>query len=274
MDAAELSPLIDQLEAQIDDLLDALEPLLSTALSHHTAPLPLLDKAKLYVLVTYAIESLLFSTLRLGGANAREHPVFKELTRVRHYFEKIKQVEASGIKRENLSLDKEAASRFVKHALAGNEKYDLERAEQQAKERAKAHIKFEQLSRKRKAADSESTSSENSERNKGSANTQHEPQPSDADQIGGMPGRKDLSSPQTKRITGTDGETGSGHTAMGSVNKVPPISTSGSQPPSGHSTVTHDPLEKPYSHQSATRGGTQQGIRKKPKVSASKGKSR
>src|SRR5579862_6445612 len=57
------------------------------------------------------------ATLRLDGVNSREHPVFKELARVRQYFEKIKQVEASGIKRENLSLDKEAANRFVKHAL-------------------------------------------------------------------------------------------------------------------------------------------------------------
>jgi exosome complex protein LRP1 len=60
MDAASLSPLLDQLEVQIDDLRDVLEPLLATALSHYAAKLPLLDKAKLYVLVTYAIESLLF----------------------------------------------------------------------------------------------------------------------------------------------------------------------------------------------------------------------
>ena len=62
MDTAELSPLLDQLELQIDDLRDALEPLLATALSHHAAKLPLLDKAKLYLLITYAIESLLFCT--------------------------------------------------------------------------------------------------------------------------------------------------------------------------------------------------------------------
>jgi exosome complex protein LRP1 len=57
---ANLTPLIDRLEVQIDDLRDALEPLLVIALSHSAAKLPLLDKAKLYVLVTYAIESLLF----------------------------------------------------------------------------------------------------------------------------------------------------------------------------------------------------------------------
>ena len=66
MDAADLSPLLDRLDVQIDDLRDALEPLLATALSHNTAKLPLLDKAKLYVLVTYAIESLLFCTY--GGS--------------------------------------------------------------------------------------------------------------------------------------------------------------------------------------------------------------
>jgi exosome complex protein LRP1 len=68
-----------------------------------------------------------------------------------------------------MTVDKAAASRFIKAGLvgyyfpasflypatpatvtnafqAGNDKYDLERAEQQAKERAKAHIRFEQTS--------------------------------------------------------------------------------------------------------------------------------
>ncbi|CAL3968376.1 unnamed protein product, partial [Diplocarpon coronariae] len=31
--------------------------------------------------------------LRLHGVNAREHPVFKELTRVKQYFDKIKAAE-------------------------------------------------------------------------------------------------------------------------------------------------------------------------------------
>jgi exosome complex protein LRP1 len=43
---------------------------------------------------------------------------------------------------------------------AGNDKYDLERAEQQAKERAKAHIKFQELSKKRKAPETEPTTDE------------------------------------------------------------------------------------------------------------------
>jgi len=60
MDTVDLVPLLEQLEDNIDDLQEVLEPLLKAALSETAAKLPLLDKAKLYVLVTYAIESILF----------------------------------------------------------------------------------------------------------------------------------------------------------------------------------------------------------------------
>lgn len=56
--------------------------------------------------------------LRLNGVNAKEHPVFRELTRVKLYFEKIKTAESTGTK-QNVTLDKAAAGRFIKHALVG-----------------------------------------------------------------------------------------------------------------------------------------------------------
>lgn len=60
MDTTDLTPLIDLLEDSIDDLEEALLPLLKGALSDTAGKLPLLDKAQLYVLVTYAVESILF----------------------------------------------------------------------------------------------------------------------------------------------------------------------------------------------------------------------
>jgi len=60
MDTSNVLSLIEQLDDEVDDLEECLEPLISTALSETSHKLPLLDKAKLYVLVTYAIESLLF----------------------------------------------------------------------------------------------------------------------------------------------------------------------------------------------------------------------
>lgn len=60
METKSILPLIEQLEGDIDDLEEALQPLLKDPLSVVTQKLPVLDKAKLYVLVTYAIESLIF----------------------------------------------------------------------------------------------------------------------------------------------------------------------------------------------------------------------
>ena len=58
--------------------------------------------------------------LRLHGEQAREHPVFQELKRVKQYFAKIKQVEFPDDEdTSKMRLDREAANRFIKHALVG-----------------------------------------------------------------------------------------------------------------------------------------------------------
>lgn len=63
MDVARAQSLVDQLEDNIDDLEESLQPILSQALSESTKKLPLLDKAKLHIVIVYAIESLLFCAL-------------------------------------------------------------------------------------------------------------------------------------------------------------------------------------------------------------------
>jgi hypothetical protein len=60
MDASNVLSLLEQLDDEIDDLEGSLAPLLNTTLAETSSKLPVLDKAKLYVLVTYAIESVLF----------------------------------------------------------------------------------------------------------------------------------------------------------------------------------------------------------------------
>ncbi|MCJ1439469.1 hypothetical protein MMC27_008863, partial [Xylographa pallens] len=132
MDTEDLISFTDQLNDDIDDLEDALRLLITGTLSDAAQRLPLLDRAKLYALTTYAIESIIFcqwpfistaarpslifeAFVRLNGINAKKHPIFPELTRVKHYFEKIKVVEFGEPKRENISLDKPAVRRFLKH---------------------------------------------------------------------------------------------------------------------------------------------------------------
>lgn len=55
-----MTPLLEQLDDDIDELEEVLEPLLGQALSVSAQKMPVMDKAKLHVLVTYTIESLLF----------------------------------------------------------------------------------------------------------------------------------------------------------------------------------------------------------------------
>lgn len=66
MDTSRVLSLIEQLDDEIDDLEEAISPLVKGPLSESASKLPLLDKAKLYVLVTYAIESILFCKFRFG----------------------------------------------------------------------------------------------------------------------------------------------------------------------------------------------------------------
>lgn len=144
MDTADLYPLVEDLTSNVDDLEESLAPLLKTALSHSTSKLPLLDKAKLYVLATYALESILFSSLRLNGVDAKSHPVFQELARVKEYFAKIKTAETGPAKRST-TLDKDAANRFIKHGLAGNDRFDRERTERMLREKSGAKRKLEDM---------------------------------------------------------------------------------------------------------------------------------
>lgn len=142
MDTANLLALLEQLDDHMDDLEEDLQPFIGQSLTKVSKNLPVMDKAKLHVLITYTLESLLFcmfqgfhwenspaiftdisaAYLRLHGIDAKQHPVFKELTRVKQYFEKIKTLETEPEQR-TMILDKAAAGRFIKHGLVSHESY-------------------------------------------------------------------------------------------------------------------------------------------------------
>ncbi|CAJ2504520.1 Uu.00g119140.m01.CDS01 [Anthostomella pinea] len=177
MDPGNILPQLERLDDEVDNLEEALQPLLNNV-SDVASKLPLLDKAKLYVLVTYSIESMLFSSLRLDGVQAKEHPVFKELIRVRQYFEKIKNIETPPPQKREQTLNKEAAIRFIRSDLSDNKEVNTKLTEMIAKERAKAALKNPQLGEKRKV--DETSSSDDSSEDAGSKETTEadvEPEP-------------------------------------------------------------------------------------------------
>ncbi|PHH70553.1 hypothetical protein CDD80_5933 [Ophiocordyceps camponoti-rufipedis] len=114
-DVKNLAPDLERLDGQLDDLEEVLSPLLE-GLDERAGRLPLLDRAKLFSLSAYAIESLLFSSLRLQGVDARNHAVFTELKRVQQYFGKIQDAEGSK-QRPTLTVNQEATARILKAGL-------------------------------------------------------------------------------------------------------------------------------------------------------------
>jgi hypothetical protein len=63
MNTAGVEDSLEQLSECLNDFQKNLQPLLTDSLAETTKKLPLLDRAQLYVLVVYAIESLLFCTI-------------------------------------------------------------------------------------------------------------------------------------------------------------------------------------------------------------------
>lgn len=143
----DLPDLVEDLEVNIDELSTVLAPLLTGPLSTTASSLPLLDKAKLNILAAYSIESLLYSSLQASGVNAKEHAIFRELARLKGYFGKIKEVEerAAAPAAPRPKVDVGAVGRFIRHGLSGNDKYDLERAERMAKEKARVQLKASRM---------------------------------------------------------------------------------------------------------------------------------
>ncbi|EGZ78421.1 hypothetical protein NEUTE2DRAFT_154832 [Neurospora tetrasperma FGSC 2509] len=166
MDVPDITPSLEKLNVDLDQLEAALKPVLGDV-GDVSSKLPLLDKAKLYVMVTYAIESILFSSLRLNGVDAKEHAIFTELTRVRQYFEKIQNIENPPQEREQ-TVNKEAAARFIRSDLADDEAIKQKLTELIAKEKAKAEAKEE----KKRAVDSSSEPTAKRPKTKGNKKTE------------------------------------------------------------------------------------------------------
>ncbi|KAH7308458.1 Sas10/Utp3/C1D family protein [Stachybotrys elegans] len=135
----DISRDLGKLEAQLENLEESLGPLLGNV-DEMASQLPLLDKAKLFSLIAYSIESLLFSSLRLQGTDAQNHAVFTELKRVQQYFAKIKAAEEPEVQR-TMTVNKEAAARVLKADLSDNKTISSKLAEKIAEERAKALLK-------------------------------------------------------------------------------------------------------------------------------------
>ncbi|KAI0684769.1 hypothetical protein BC835DRAFT_1388170 [Cytidiella melzeri] len=111
-----VSAKISALEESLDELEAQLEPLFAQTLSETIVGLENIQQAKLQVALPYLVYDLIFIYLKTKGVDPKTHPVIAELDRVRQYFGKIKDAEDPA--KRKLAVDKNVASRFIKHAIA------------------------------------------------------------------------------------------------------------------------------------------------------------
>ncbi|KAF8273035.1 hypothetical protein EI94DRAFT_1564974, partial [Lactarius quietus] len=100
----------------LDELETGLDALLSQSLPEHILGLDTIQQAKLQVVIPYLVYDLVFVYLKTKGLDPKTHPVVTELERVRQYFDKIKDAEDPA--KRQFAIDRAAATRFIKHAIA------------------------------------------------------------------------------------------------------------------------------------------------------------
>lgn len=111
----------DNLAGQLAALKKNIAPIVHGVVPESLAPL---DQAQHYALLTYALDSVVFTQLKATGADLKGHPIMLELERVKALMDKIKRFEAGDLSdpvaKSNSRIDKQAAARFIKHAIGGS----------------------------------------------------------------------------------------------------------------------------------------------------------
>lgn len=126
-------PTLAALSSSFTDLQIILQPLLSHPYETLNSSLQSktsgenelqgrLDAARMQVSVAYVLMDLVWILLKTKGVDSTNHPVMQELERVKSYFGKIKRVqegEKESSEQKGGRVDKSAAGRFIRAALAG-----------------------------------------------------------------------------------------------------------------------------------------------------------
>jgi len=108
----QLKESIYQLEEQISNLENILNPFFQHDLKDLQSKLSPLDCAKLNTIIAYSVNTLFYMYLKTQGVSPTEHPVTEELNRVKQYIQKIRDIteEKQGPK---IRINPEASKRVV-----------------------------------------------------------------------------------------------------------------------------------------------------------------
>jgi len=115
-------------EQELGDSVAALDETLKSIEAHLTSffAVPLEEQiqnldsheiAKLNIVMAYSINTLFYIYLKTQGVSPVNHPVKKELERIKSYIKKMKELSEKKKQESTLRLNVDAAQRFIKHSL-------------------------------------------------------------------------------------------------------------------------------------------------------------
>jgi len=119
----EVSEVFDKLDSNIKEIEQQLAPFFEVPNQDLEESLSPLEKAKLSIIVAYAINTLFYSYLKTQGISPQDHPVKKELERIKLYIKKLQNVTELQ-KGPKSRIDREAADRFIARELNQNKNLD------------------------------------------------------------------------------------------------------------------------------------------------------
>lgn len=109
---------VQSLDNSVDQLTEKLEPILKKSLDEIVATSDSqIDRIKIYNNYSYVLISVLFSYLKTLGINTDQHPIMKELTRVKLYMKRLKDLETKMASKDTSKEDAEAARTFIQNTL-------------------------------------------------------------------------------------------------------------------------------------------------------------
>ncbi|CAI2185491.1 18995_t:CDS:2 [Funneliformis geosporum] len=117
---------LSELECGFDDIDRLLEPMLSQPLSELASGLGPIDRARLYLLYGFTLNSLISLFLELKGQDSKIKILEEQYKRIQDCSEKI--TNTVNPPQPSLSLNRNAASRFIKHALSNPDSDTREKA--------------------------------------------------------------------------------------------------------------------------------------------------
>ncbi|CAG8462928.1 6006_t:CDS:2 [Paraglomus brasilianum] len=116
-DDMDLQDYVQGYEQSLDSFTEILEPLLNTPIEEIAAKLDVIERARVQLSLTARLNIIVY--LQTNAVDPKSHPVVEQLKRIERYSKLVENT--INPPKPTLSLNRGAASRFIKHSLPADD---------------------------------------------------------------------------------------------------------------------------------------------------------